>query len=435
MKLQTVDRQILKIALPAIISNITVPLLGLVDTGIAGHLGDAAYIGAIALGGVIFSVIYWPFCFLRMGTSGLTAQDLGTDRHREVSLTLYRACLLGAGIGLALIAMQWCIYEVAQRLMDIEPQMVAHARTYFYICIWGALPTLLLYALNGWFVGMQNSRITMLVAIVQNTANIPLSLLLVFGCGMKIAGVALGTVLAQYIGLMVALLMLRHTFRRYLVRVNLREVVQRQALVRFLSVNSDILLRMLCLMAVTVWFTVAGSRQGELVLAANAILFQLFYLFSFFFDGFANAAEAICGKCKGAHDAEGFVLAVKRVFACGLILVVAFTAVYVLAEDMILETLTDDPRVVCTAQNYFCWLLLVPACGIMAFVWDGVFIGATATRSLLLSMVTGTVCFFSGYFLLFPSYGNDGLWLSFLLYLLGRGIPQCFVFPKVIGKV
>lgn len=435
MRLKAVDKQILKIALPAIVSNITVPLLGLVDTGIAGHLGDAAYIGAIALGGVIFSVIYWPFCFLRMGTSGLTAQDYGAQRRREVSLTLYRACLLGAAIGLALIALQWPVCEVAQRLMDIAPQMASHVRTYFYICIWGAPATFLLYALNGWFVGMQNSRIPMVVAIVQNTANIPLSLLLVFGCGMKIAGVALGTVLAQYVGLLTALLMLRRSFGRYLISVKLREIVQRQALMRFLSVNRDIMMRMLCIMAVTVWFNIVGSRQGELVLAANAMLFQLFYLFSFFFDGFANAAEAICGKCKGAHDAEGFAFAVKRIFFCGLVLVVAFTAVYVVAEDLILNTLSGNVRVVDTARDYYHWLLLVPVCGIMSFVWDGVFIGATATRSLLLSMVVGTVGFFTGYLLLFPSFGNDGLWLSFLIYLLGRGISQCLIFTRVVREV
>ena len=425
----------MKIALPAIVSNITVPLLGLVDTAIVGHMDSASYIGAIAVGGVIFNIVYWLFTFLRMGTSGITAQDLGAGNTAEITNTLYRSCLLALAIGVLLIALQWPIFHVALRLMNPTPEVMAHARTYLYICIWGAVAVQLLYALNGWFVGMQNTRIPMVVAIVQNVVNIPLSLLLVFGFGMGIAGVALGTVLAQYIGLLTAVLMLRAKYREYLTPIVWRNVMQRAALMRFLNVNRDIMLRMVCLIAVTTWFTAAGSRQGDLILAANAILFQLFYLFSFFFDGFANAAEAMCGKYKGARDVERFALTVKRVFLCGGVLVLAFTAVYIVGEDFILGLLSNQPLVIDTARDYFHWLLLVPVCGIMAFVWDGVFFGTTATGHLLLSMFTGTVLFFASYFFLFPLYANDGLWISFLLYLAGRGFVQCFSFPKIIKAI
>ena len=430
-----INREIFRIALPAIVSNITVPLLGLVDTAIVGHMDGAAYIGAIAVGGVIFNVIYWLFTFLRMGTSGLTAQDLGAGNKAEVTDTLYRACLLALTIGVVLIALHRPIFHIAMRLMEPEAEVAMHAQTYFYICIWGAVAVQLLYALNGWLIGMQNTRIPMVVAIVQNGVNIPLSLLLVFGCKMGIAGVALGTVLAQYIGLLTAAVLLWRSFRAYLTPIAWRRVVQRSALVRFLNVNRDIMLRMVCLIAVTTWFTAVGSRQGELVLAANTILFQLFYLFSFFFDGFANAAEAMCGKYKGARDVDSFAATVKRVFLCGGVLVLLFTAVYIVAEDGILGLLSDQPLVVASARDYFHWLLLVPVCGIMAFVWDGVFIGVTSTRRLLLSMFVGTVMFFAGYLLLFPSYGNDGLWISFLLYLLSRGITLSVVFPKVIREI
>ena len=429
------NSEILKIALPAIVSNITVPLLGLVDTAIVGHLESPAYIGAIAVGGVIFNIIYWLFTFLRMGTSGLTAQDLGANRKEEVTNTLYRACLLATVTGVALIGLQWPLYHVAMQLMDASPEVTEHVATYFYICIWGAVAVQLLYALNGWFIGMQNTRIPMLVAIVQNVVNIPLSLVLVFGLKMSIAGVALGTVMAQYIGLLVAAAMLWHRYRDYLTPVVWKDVLRRTELWRFLNVNRDIMIRMVCLIAVTTWFTAVGSRQGELVLAANAILFQLFYLFSFFFDGFANAAEALCGKYKGARNAASFVVTVKKVFLYGVVLVAIFTIVYVVGEDYILGMLSNQQLVIDTAKEYFHWVLLVPVCGIMAFVWDGVFFGTTSTRYLLYSIFTGTALFFAAYALLFPLYGNDGLWISFLLYLAGRGIVQCFCFPKVVRDI
>ena len=416
-------------------SNITVPLLGLVDTAIVGHMGSASVIGALAVGGMIFSIIYWLFTFLRMGTSGLTAQDLGAGNNTGITDTLYRACLLAVIIGVVLIVLHRPIFHLAMSLIGAEPEVAVHARTYFYVCIWGAVGVQLMYALNGWFIGMQNTRVPMVVAIVQNVVNIPLSLLLVFGCGMDIAGVALGTVLAQYLGVAVAVVALWRKYRQYLTRINWRSVLQRSALLRFLNVNRDIMLRMVCLIAVTVWFIAVGSKQGELILAANAILFQLFYLFSFFFDGFANAAEAMCGKYKGARNVEHFALTVKRVFLCGIVLVALFTTCYVVGEDWILGLISDNQLVLDTARDYFHWLLLVPACGIMAFVWDGVFIGVTSTRRLLLSMFVGTVVFFAGYLWLFPVYGNDGLWISFLLYLLARGVTLCLLFPKIVKEI
>lgn len=433
MRLDHLNRQILRIALPAIVSNITVPLLGLVDTGIAGHLGKPSYLGAIAVGGVIFNIVYWLFCFLRWGTSGLTSQSLGAGRTAEVTNTLYRSCLLASVVGVGLIALQWPLFQLATQLMDMTVETAAYAAKYFYVGIWGAVAVQLLYALNGWFIGMQNSRIPMVVAIVQNGANIPLSLLFVFGLGMKIEGVALGTVIAQYVGLGVALVMLKAKYGRFLARPDWRTVLRGSELMRFLHVNRDIMLRMVCLLAVTTWFTSMGARQGELVLAANAVLFQLFYLFSFFFDGFANAGEAMCGKSWGAGDIVTFASTVKRVFMWGVLLVVLFTLGYVVGENTILSILSDQEAVIALAHDYFPWLLLVPVCGVMTFVWDGVFIGATATRHLLLSMFVGTVVFFASCFLLFPLYGNDGLWVSFLLYLLGRGLTQCVTFRRVIN--
>lgn len=423
----------MRIAVPAIVSNITVPLLGLVDTAIAGHMGDASYIGAIAVGGVVFNAVFWLFSFLRWGTSGLTAQALGACDNAEISNTLYRSCLLASVVGMGLILLQSLLYFLATRVITVSDDVAIYTSQYFHVCIWGAFAVQMCYALTGWFIGMQNSRIPMVVAIVQNVTNIPLSLFFVYGLGMKIVGIALGTVIAQSVGLLVAVAMLFISYRRYLVRPDWSTVFQRSALMRFLSVNRDIMLRLVCLLAVTMWFTAAGARQGGLVLAANAMLYQLFYLFSFFFDGFANAGEALCGRCWGAKDLPALRLTIRRVFCWGLVLVGVFTALYLTLGEQFLWFLSDRPEVVETAMEYFVWVLLVPVCGIQTFVWDGVFIGVTATRLLLLAMAVGTAVFFASYLTLFPLLGNDGLWISFLLYLLGRGVTETFCRRKALS--
>lgn len=433
MRLDKPNREILRIAVPAIVSNITVPLLGLVDTAIAGHMDDASYIGAIAVGGVVFNAVFWLFSFLRWGTGGLTAQALGACDNAEISNTLYRSCLLASVVGMGLILLQSPLYFLATRVITVSDDVAVYTSQYFHVCIWGAFAVQMCYALTGWFIGMQNSRIPMVVAIVQNVTNIPLSLFFVYGLGMKIVGIALGTVIAQYVGLLVAVAMLFISCRRYLVRPDWGTVFQRSALMRFLSVNRDIMLRLVCLLAVTMWFTAAGARQGGLVLAANAMLYQLFYLFSFFFDGFANAGEALCGRCWGAKDLPALRLTIRRVFCWGLVLVGVFTALYLTLGEQFLWLLSDRPEVVETAMEYFVWVLLVPVCGIQTFVWDGVFIGVTATRLLLLAMAVGTAVFFASYLTLFPLLGNDGLWISFLLYLLGRGVTETFCRRKALS--
>ena len=346
MRLDKPNREILRIAVPAIVSNITVPLLGLVDTAIAGHMGDASYIGAIAVGGVVFNAVFWLFSFLRWGTSGLTAQALGACDNAEISNTLYRSCLLASVVGMGLILLQSLLYFLATRVITVSDDVAIYTSQYFHVCIWGAFAVQMCYALTGWFIGMQNSRIPMVVAIVQNVTNIPLSLFFVYGLGMKIVGIALGTVIAQYVGLLVAVAMLFISYRRYLVRPDWDTVFQRSALMRFLSVNRDIMLRLVCLLAVTMWFTAAGARQGGLVLAANAMLYQLFYLFSFFFDGFANAGEALCGRCWGAKDLPALRLTIRRVFCWGLVLVGVFTALYLTLGEQFLWLLSDRPEVV-----------------------------------------------------------------------------------------
>ena len=429
------DRQILQIALPSIVSNITVPLLGLIDVAIVGHLGSPAYIGAIAVGGMLFNIIYWIFGFLRMGTSGMTSQAFGKRDLTEVVCLLIRSVGIGLAVAFCLIALQIPIRQGAFLLIHPTDEVRILATLYFHICIWGAPAMLGLYGLTGWFIGMQNSRIPMYIAITQNIVNIIASLSLVYLCGMKVEGVALGTLIAQYAGLFMGLaLWWKHygKLKRFL--KGGKNIWQKEAMYRFFQVNRDIFLRTLCLVAVTLFFTSAGASQGEIILAVNTLLMQLFTLFSYVMDGFAYAGEALSGRYIGARNREAFTDTVRHLFGWGVVMAVLFTLVYALGGNAFLGLLTDDKEVIAAADTYFYWALAVPAVGIAAFIWDGIFIGATATRGMLLSMATAAVSFFVLYYGLHPVLANHALWLAFLTYLLMRGVMQTGLSRVVIRK-
>ncbi len=429
------DRQILQIALPSIVSNITVPLLGLIDVAIVGHLGSPAYIGAIAVGGMLFNIIYWIFGFLRMGTSGMTSQAFGKRDLTEVVCLLMRSVGIGLAVAFCLIALQIPIRQGAFLLIHPTDEVRILATLYFHICIWGAPAMLGLYGLTGWFIGMQNSRIPMYIAITQNIVNIIASLSLVYLCGMKVEGVALGTLIAQYAGLFMGLaLWWKHygKLKRFL--KGGKNIWQKEAMYRFFQVNRDIFLRTLCLVAVTLFFTSAGASQGEIILAVNTLLMQLFTLFSYVMDGFAYAGEALSGRYIGARNREAFTDTVRHLFGWGVVMAVLFTLVYALGGNAFLGLLTDDKEVIAAADTYFYWALAVPAVGIAAFIWDGIFIGATATRGMLLSMATAAASFFVLYYGLHPVLANHALWLAFLTYLLMRGVMQTGLSRVVIRK-
>ena len=429
------DRQILQIALPSIVSNITVPLLGLIDVAIVGHLGSPAYIGAIAVGGMLFNIIYWIFGFLRMGTSGMTSQAFGKRDLTEVVCLLMRSVGIGLAVAFCLIALQIPIRQGAFLLIHPTDEVRILATLYFHICIWGAPAMLGLYGLTGWFIGMQNSRIPMYIAITQNIVNIIASLSLVYLCGMKVEGVALGTLIAQYAGLFMGLaLWWKHygKLKRFL--KGGKNIWQKEAMYRFFQVNRDIFLRTLCLVAVTLFFTSAGASQGEIILAVNTLLMQLFTLFSYVMDGFAYAGEALSGRYIGARNREAFTDTVRHLFGWGVVMAVFFTLVYALGGNAFLGLLTDDKEVIAAADTYFYWALAVPAVGIAAFIWDGIFIGATATRGMLLSMATAAASFFVLYYGLHPVLANHALWLAFLTYLLMRGVMQTGLSRGVIRK-
>ncbi|MBQ7419982.1 MAG: MATE family efflux transporter [Prevotella sp.] len=424
------DTQILNIAIPAIVTNITVPLLGLVDTAIVGHMGDAAYIGAIAVGSMIFNLVYWVFAFLRMGSSGMTAQARGRRDLQAVMVVLMRSLTVSLVISLSVIILQVPLREMMLWFIHPTEDVRILASRYFDIVVWGSPAVLGLYSLSGWFIGMQNSRIPMLVSVIQNIANIVASLWLVYGLGMKVEGVALGTCIAQYTGLSVAsVLWFRYYRRLWDYHLPLWKDKLTDWLV-FFRVNRDIFLRTLFLVAVNLYFTSAGARQGAVILAVNTLLMQLYLFFSYFMDGFAYAGEALGGRYWGANNRTAYRDVVRHLFGWGTLMVVLVTAVYVLGGMPFLRLLTDEPGVVTMSQDYVWWAYLIPIAGVAAFIWDGVFIGITATKGMLLSSCIAAIVFFMGVVGLMNLMGNHGLWLSMLLYLATRGVIQTVLYSR-----
>lgn len=416
------SREISAIAFPAIISNITTPLLAMVDMAIVGHIGNATYIGAVAIGASMFNMLYWLFGFLRMGSSGLTSQAYGRGDRSDQGLILHRALAISLLSGFLLIALSSLICNPLLDFMDADTDTRSMARTYFLLAVCGAPATLSTYALTGWFLGMQDSRTPMWVAIATNIINIAVSLVLVFGCCMKIKGVAIGSASAQWCGFIIAAV---YAFRHYRpARPSLKAITELKSLRKFFSINLDIFLRTLCLVSVTVWFTKAGSSQSVTILAANAVLLQLFMFFSYFMDGFAFAAEALAGKYAGRRDNLSLRQTISRLNHISIALALIFSTIYILFGNFIVGLLTDDPDVRQCCLKYLWWAAAVPIAGTTAFVYDGILIGLTRTRLMLLAMAAAMAIFFAIYFSTRASMANHGLWLSFIVYLAVRGLIE-----------
>lgn len=440
------NREILRIAIPSIITNITVPLLGIVDLAIVGHLNNEAAIGAIAVGGLIFNMVYWLFNFLRMGSSGLTAQAYG----RRDLVSVRKVLRMGLGVsllcGIGIFAIQRPMEWISHIIISPTDQVWTLALQYFRVRIWAAPAVLALFAMNGWLVGNQNSRFPLYIAVGQNLLNIVASYLLVFHVGLGVKGVALGTVMAEYAGVLAAICWCRYQMKLStelftknvdksssagFEQGNVDKIGEYElSYQQFFTVNRDIFFRMICLIAVTTAFTAFGARMGDTLLAVNALLMQLFTLFSYFSDGFALAGEALVGKYFGLAQTsdEGAKTrvneVVKRLFVMGGVVMLLFTLLYIIAGKGILGLLTDDTLIIEAAMPYLPWAAAIPICGVAAFMWDGIYIGATATREMFFSLLLGTICFFVMRYALghLLEDANDALWCSFLLYLLIRGV-------------
>lgn len=423
--MRDIDKQIFGLAIPAVVTNITVPLLGMADLAIVGHMGNAVYIGAVAVGSMMFNVIYWIFGFLRMGTSGLTAQALGANDHRQVRHLLRQSITAALIIATLMIVCQRAIFHATTLIMQPDDTVSATVDTYFSICVWGAPAVMGLYSLTGWFIGMQNTRIPMYVSIAQNITNLLVSITLVFGFGLRIEGVALGTMIAQWTGFGMALMWLKRSLAKVEVCDSDKPGMKwHHGMLRFFAVNRDIFLRTLFLVMVNLFFTSFGSRQGTLMLSVNTLLLTLFTLTSFFLDGLAYAAEALGGKYCGAADRKAFSTLTRRLFLWGIIVAIVFTLVFAFGGKPLLHLLTSEHDVISTALPYLPWAVAIPLAGVTAFLLDGLFIGLTATRPMLWSTALAAIVFFALYFTLAPTLHNHALWLALIAYLAMRGIVE-----------
>ncbi|MFO7939650.1 MAG: MATE family efflux transporter [Bacteroidales bacterium] len=428
------NKKILHIAIPNIISNITIPLLGLVDLALVGHLDNKLYIGAISLGGMIFNFLYWGFSFLRMGTSGFAAQAYGQRNLKESTLILSRGLFVAAIGAFFLILFQIPIAKLSFSIIKGSHGVEQLASSYFYIRIWAAPATIGLYALMGWFIGMQNARFPMMIAILINLLNIVFNILLIKVFDMNSDGVALGTVMAQYSGLLFGAYLLVRYYKRLLPYWNFKEMVQLKALKLFYSVNKDIFIRTICLIFVLSFFTAQSANAGDTTLAVNTLLLQFFTIFSYIADGFAYAGEAIVGRYYGARNKALLMQAIKKLFLWGVGLAIPFTLVYTFAGDYLVYLLTDNKEVIAATAPFMVWVFFLPLATFSAFIWDGIYIGATASAGMRNAMLLSTLLFFPTYYLVFPLWGNHGLWLAFVLFMLTRGIVQTVLAPYAVLK-
>lgn len=435
-KPQTLNREILRISIPSIITNITVPLLGMVDVAIVGHIGNASYIAAIALGTMVFNLIYWNFGFLRMGTSGMTAQAYGAEDKTEYLNVLVRGMVIALSVAALLIALQYPIALFCKRWIQTSPETIGLMLTYFYIRIWAAPATISLYVLKGWFLGMQNAASPMWIATLLNVVNIICSLLFVYVFDAGIAGVAWGTVMAQYSGLLLALIIWVRRYGHLWKDIRWRAALHLRKMLRFFQVNADIFLRSLCLIAVFTFIPYISATMGEEILAANTLLMQLFTLTSYVMDGFAYAGESIVGKYVGAREPAKLRLTVRYLLYWGIGLAVLFTLMFVFFGEGLLRVLSSDETVIQTAMQFMFWTYLLPFTGFAAFIYDGIYIGATATAAMRNVMFVATAVFFILYYSLAAAWQNNALWFAFIFFLIFRGLlmligQKRFVFSTV----
>ena len=408
----SINKSILKLAIPSILANITVPLVGMVDIAVAGHLNaDAAtLIGGIAIGSMLFDLLYWNFGFLRIGTGGLAAQAYGRGDRRECARILTRALAISLGIALLLISIQWIFVKAAFLVVDCTPEVRALASQYFFIRIWAAPATLSLMAFKGWFIGMQDSVSAMICDVTVNCMNVLLSILLALGLtfnGLTIipsigfAGIAAGTVAAQWIGLLTAFAIIAFKYRKntfkLLQATDLRNMFRGSETRRFFVMNTDLFVRSLCFIAIYIGFTVISARYGDTLLAVSSILMKLLMIFSYFTDGFAYAGEALTGRFIGENNKSQVDATVKWTFAWSMGIALIFIGIYHFGGTPLLRMMTSDTVVIGAAREYMPWLLLMPVVGCAAFTWDGIYIGATASRQMRNSMLWAVVAFVAVY--------------------------------------
>lgn len=430
---KNINRDIIKLALPNIVSNITVPLLSLIDLALMGHLGSEKFIGAVALGSVLFNFIYWGFSFLRMGTSGLTGQAYGRGDKVECDNLLKRSLSIALFIGLAILILKVPIGAVGFYFIDGSPDVKELAISYFNIRVWAAPATLSIYSLMGWFIGMQNSKIPMYIAIFINIVNIIFNTLFIYGFNMTSDGVAYGTVIAQYSGFLLSLYLIKKHFKIDLSSYSIKDILSKSKVKIFFNLNRDIFIRTLSIITVFTFFTSQSASIGDTTLAVNTFMLQFIMFFSFFMDGFAYAGEALVAKFYGAKDFTSLKIVIKLLFVWGAILTAIYSIIYYIWGIDIISLLTDNLDILEVSRRYIAWVILVPLASFGAFIWDGIYIGITASKGMRNTILISTIfVFFPVWYFTNETLGNHSLWLAMILFFASRSVTQTILAKKHI---
>ncbi|HEY0212177.1 MAG TPA: MATE family efflux transporter [Paenirhodobacter sp.] len=425
--MQITHRRVLHVAVPIVLSNVTVPLLGLVNTGVIGQLGQAAPIGAVGLGAVILVSFYWVFGFLRMGTTGLVAQAYGQGNRREVSAALMRALLIALLAGVGLIVLQGPLFWGAFQLAPASAQVETLARSYLAIRIWGAPATIALYALTGWLIALERTRAVLMLQLWMNGLNVVLDLWFVLGLGWGVPGVAAATLIAEYAGLGLALWFARGAFAA---RPAVAEVFDRLRLLRMARVNTDIMIRSVLLQGCFVAFLFLGAGEGDIDLAANQLLLQFLEITAYVLDGFAFAAETLVGQAVGGRDPHGVRRASIMAGGWGLGGAVVLCLAFLLAGPMVIDLMTTAPEVRIAARDYLPWLWFVPLIGLAGWMYDGIFVGATLTREMRNAAIFSVAVYAVVVSITLPLFGNHGLWAALMALYVARGISMARLYPR-----
>ncbi len=420
---------------PMIVGNISMALLGLVDTAVIGHLESAVYLGGVAVGSVIFDFLYWGMGFIRMGTTGIVAQALGQKDSTEVRTILTQSILVGVTIALIVLLLQKPIFNIGLSFLQGSAEVKHYAMIYCQWMIWGMPALMVLFSVNGWLLGMQNAKAVLQVGIVVNVINIILDVVFVVYMDMDVRGVALATVLSQYSGVLISFVIINKLLVNQNGEWSFEKIFNFKKILKFLSLNHDIFIRTICLIFVFAFFTRESATYGDIVLAANSILLKFYMMMALALDGFNHAAEALVGKAVGEKDKKLFNRAVsltlKWSFAFGLL----FTLFYWLAGKGMIYLLTDIDSVRESALLYLPWMIGLPLVSVWCFLFDGIFIGATRGREMRNAMLVCTFLFFLPVWSLFQFMGNHGLWLAFTLFIAARGITLAFYYYLIEKEV
>lgn len=426
-------RRVLAIAAPIIVSNATVPLLGLVNTGVIGQMGAAAPIGAVGLGAVILATFYWIFGFLRMGTTGLAAQAHGRGDGAERTAVLLRALLIGLAAGAVLVAAQGALFAAAFRLAPASAEVEQLARQYLSIRIWGAPATIALYAVNGWLIAQERTRAVLLLQVVMNGLNILLDIWFVIGLGLGVPGVAQATLLAEYAGLALGLWLCRDGLAGWSVARG--RLFDPAPMLRMMQINGDIMIRSVLLQGAFTCFLFFGAGLGDLTLAANQVLLQFLELTAYLLDGFAFAAETLVGQAIGARTLPALRHSVRLAFGWGIAGALLLAALFGLAGGGIIDLMTTAPDVRETARQFLPWLVAAPVIGVAGWIWDGIFIGAIASREMRNAMVLCVALFGAALAVLLPLLGNHGLWAALMVLSAARGLTLSRAWPAIAARL